>query len=117
MKIMYTELWFDQSWNDSRLAWNPDDWDGIKMLRLPIGELWKPDISVYNGKMDLVQNSVYDKMTRAVIKPDGKVIHVPIVKVNGQAYCISVKSSSSDSISKDFVALSQTRGRVVANRA
>ena len=86
MKIMYTELWFDQSWNDSRLAWNPDDWDGIKMLRLPIGELWKPDISVYNGKMDLVQNSVYDKMTRAVIKSDGKVIHVPIVKVNGQAY-------------------------------
>ena len=60
MKMMYTELWFDQSWNDSRSEWSPNDWDGITMLRLPFGEVWKPDISIFNGKMDLVQNNVYD---------------------------------------------------------
>ena len=61
MKMMYTELSFDQSWKDSILEWNSNYWDGITMLRLPFGEKWKLDISIFNGKMDLVQNNVSHK--------------------------------------------------------
>ena len=84
---MYTTLWLKQSWMDDRLAWNPDDWDSVQQLRLPAEEVWKPDLSNYNGKIELVQSSVYDKMTRAVIAADGKVTHVPTMKVKSET-CI-----------------------------
>ena len=89
---MYTTLWLKQSWTDDRLAWNPDEryqvghskWDNIKLLRLPAEEVWKPDLSNYNGKIEHVRNSVNDEMTRVVITPEGKVTYVPTLKVNGQ---------------------------------
>ena len=95
---MYTTLWLKQSWTDDRLAWNPDDSlhgdvhsglhmgapNNIKLLRLPAEEVWKPDLSNYNGKIEHVRNSVNDEMTRVVINPEGKVTYVPTLKVNGQ---------------------------------
>ena len=90
---MYTTLWLHQSWMDDRLAWNnppmdymiiPEDYSSIQHLRLPAGEVWKPDLSNYNGKIEHVRNSVNDEMTRVVITPEGKVTYVPTLKVNGQ---------------------------------
>ena len=78
---MYTTLWLKQTWTDDRLAWNPDEWDNIQVLRLPVGEVWKPDLSNYDGKMEVVQTGVYDKMTQAIVVADGRVVHVPIMKV------------------------------------
>ena len=85
-KKMYTTLWLMQSWVDDRLAWNPDDWDGIQQLGLPAEEIWKPDLSCYNGQTELLQSSVYGKMTRAVISAEGKVTHVPTLKVISKTY-------------------------------
>ena len=119
IKKMYMTLWLKQTWTDDRLAWNPDEWDNIQRLRLPVGEVWKPDLSNYNGKMEVVQNSVYDKMTEAVILADGKVTHVPMMKVKSETYTrsmVSSKSSSTHSRAQDYVALPQTRGRIMANR-
>ena len=77
---MYTTVWLRQSWMDNRLTWDPEEY-GIQRLQLPAEEVWTPDLSNYKGKLEVVQVSVYDKMTRVVINADGKVVHVPTMKV------------------------------------
>jgi len=37
-----------QSWLDRLLAWNPDDYGGIDTVRVPVGQIWTPDIVLYN---------------------------------------------------------------------
>lgn len=37
-----------QGWNDYRLMWDPDEYDGIKKIRLPSQHIWLPDIVLYN---------------------------------------------------------------------
>jgi len=77
---MYTTVWLRQSWVDNRLAWDPEEY-GVQRLQLPVEEVWTPDLSSYGGKLEVVQVSVYDKMTRAVVMADGKVVHVPAMKI------------------------------------
>jgi Neurotransmitter-gated ion-channel ligand binding domain len=35
-------------WEDFQLKWNPSEFGGIASIRMPIQNLWYPDISVYN---------------------------------------------------------------------
>lgn len=37
-----------QEWNDYRLRWDPDQYEGIKKLRIPSKHIWLPDIVLYN---------------------------------------------------------------------
>lgn len=37
-----------QYWADPALSWNPSDYDGIEVLRIPATDVWKPDLLVYN---------------------------------------------------------------------
>jgi len=50
--VLTAILWLRLTWSDYRLAWDPEDHDNITSLLMPPGELWKPDISLYN-KQDL----------------------------------------------------------------
>ena len=36
-------------WNDPRLRWNPEDYDGQAVLRVPASEIWLPDLIPYNS--------------------------------------------------------------------
>ena len=44
----YQEListaWIEMKWYDNRLSWDPDDFNGIKEITLPVSKLWVPDI-------------------------------------------------------------------------
>ena len=33
-KVMKTNLWFKMMWNDTRLAWNPEDFGGLDTIRI-----------------------------------------------------------------------------------
>lgn len=44
--IMCTLL--HQVWNDYRLMWDPEEFQGIKKIRLPSQHIWLPDIVLYN---------------------------------------------------------------------
>ena len=88
---MYTTVWLRQSWMDNRLAWDPEEY-GIQRLQLPVEELWTPDLSSYGGKLEVVRVSVYDKMTRAVVMADGKVVHVPAMKVQSKPKLFNLHS-------------------------
>lgn len=39
---------FSQQWKDVNLQWNPDDYGGIKKIRIPSTDIWRPDLVLYN---------------------------------------------------------------------
>ncbi|XP_019645020.1 PREDICTED: acetylcholine receptor subunit alpha-type acr-16-like [Branchiostoma belcheri] len=65
--------WLTMTWTDVRLKWDPEDY-GVSSVRLPVKELWTPDITNY-GSVD--QDSTYVPiMGNAVISSDGQVHYV-----------------------------------------
>lgn len=46
--LLTEEMCFDQVWHDYRLMWNPEEYEGIKKIRLPTQHIWLPDIVLYN---------------------------------------------------------------------
>jgi len=50
--VMTIIMWLKLSWRDHRLAWDPDNYDEVKVLRIAPSQLWKPDVALYN-KQDL----------------------------------------------------------------
>ncbi|CAH1788434.1 unnamed protein product [Owenia fusiformis] len=48
-QIITTNCWLNQFWVDWKLAWNPDKYGGIKVIRIPYDEIWRPDILLYNN--------------------------------------------------------------------
>ena len=47
-QIMTTNLWLKMDWNDNKLRWSPEDFGGLKHVRVPSEKIWKPDIVLYN---------------------------------------------------------------------
>lgn len=47
-----------QVWNDYRLMWDPDEYEGIKKIRLPSQHIWLPDIVLYNKYVCIEKLSV-----------------------------------------------------------
>ncbi|XP_071945609.1 neuronal acetylcholine receptor subunit alpha-9-like isoform X2 [Antedon mediterranea] len=58
-QVLTTNVWIEQHWDDLKLTWDPVDYDGIEILRIPATELWMPDITLYNNadSADYVSNS------------------------------------------------------------
>ncbi|XP_043932952.1 acetylcholine receptor subunit beta isoform X2 [Protopterus annectens] len=46
---MTTKLFMNVAWKDYRLTWNPSEYDGIKTLVIPEGNVWLPDIVLINN--------------------------------------------------------------------
>ncbi|XP_033102296.1 acetylcholine receptor subunit beta-like 2 isoform X2 [Anneissia japonica] len=47
-QIMITSVWVKERWVDHKLAWNPEKFEGLKQIQMPIASIWKPDIVLYN---------------------------------------------------------------------
>ena len=41
-------LYILQDWIDYKLRWDPEEYGGIRVVRLPHDSVWKPDILLYN---------------------------------------------------------------------
>ena len=39
MKLVST-VWLEMIWTDTRLRWNPSDYDNLTEITLPINKLW-----------------------------------------------------------------------------
>ncbi|PIK34765.1 hypothetical protein BSL78_28414, partial [Apostichopus japonicus] len=35
------------TWYDFRLSWNPDEYDDIHYIELPVNEIWQPELILY----------------------------------------------------------------------
>jgi len=49
---MDISIWMNQRWRDYRLAWNPDDYDGLRDINVHPDMIWKPDIVLYNNVIE-----------------------------------------------------------------
>jgi hypothetical protein len=47
--VLSSQIWERYTWKDPRLAWNPEDYDGISVIRLPARMVWIPDIRLYTS--------------------------------------------------------------------
>ncbi|XP_071946484.1 neuronal acetylcholine receptor subunit beta-2-like [Antedon mediterranea] len=73
-QILVTSVWVKQEWHDFKLTWDPDDYEGLETIRIPIDELWRPDFVLYNnadGDYDL------QFMTNAIVGYRGDVFWMP----------------------------------------
>ena len=59
-------------WNDQRLAWNPDDFDGIDSLTFFSDTIWTPDATIYE-KVGGVDSLDATSSHVAKVQADGEV--------------------------------------------
>ncbi|RUS81596.1 hypothetical protein EGW08_010648, partial [Elysia chlorotica] len=76
-QVMTTNVWLDQEWRDEKFQWDPADFNGLKVLRMPCRHIWKPDIVLYNSVEDYTDGYM---QSLAMVHSDGTVFWPPIVR-------------------------------------
>ncbi|XP_071166172.1 neuronal acetylcholine receptor subunit alpha-10-like [Mytilus edulis] len=71
-QLIHFNMWMRLGWIDCNLRWNPDDFNGTDSIVLPIGLIWKPDVTLYES----ISAEFYGfKDYRALIYSDGYVAY------------------------------------------
>lgn len=78
-----THAWLKMNWTDSKLKWDPKNFNGIDNLRLSADDVWQPDLTVYNSAEDKIVDH-YAK-TNKIAYYSGSVLWVPTSKF--KTYC------------------------------
>ncbi|XP_027219384.1 acetylcholine receptor subunit beta-like 1 isoform X2 [Penaeus vannamei] len=73
-QIMKSNVWLRLVWKDYQLRWDPADYGGIGVLRLPPDKVWKPDIVLFNNADG---NYEVRYKSNVLIYPYGEVLWVP----------------------------------------
>ncbi|XP_043936584.1 neuronal acetylcholine receptor subunit beta-2 [Protopterus annectens] len=73
-QIMTTNVWLTQEWKDYRLTWNPADFDGMEIVRLPSKHIWLPDVVLYNNADGIYEVSFY---CNVLVSYDGSIFWLP----------------------------------------
>ncbi|XP_055336618.1 neuronal acetylcholine receptor subunit alpha-10-like isoform X2 [Paramacrobiotus metropolitanus] len=77
-QVLTTMVWLDQEWIDELLIWNPAEYNGLAVLRIPCELLWLPDIVLYNNADDYTSGYMKSK---AMVQSDGNVFWPPPTKL------------------------------------
>ncbi|XP_058665711.1 acetylcholine receptor subunit alpha [Ammospiza caudacuta] len=73
-QIVTTNVRLKQQWTDVNLKWNPDDYGGVKKIRIPSDDIWRPDLVLYNnadGDFAIV------KYTKVLLEHTGRITWTP----------------------------------------
>ncbi|KAL3832636.1 hypothetical protein ACJMK2_024264 [Sinanodonta woodiana] len=70
-QIITTNCWLNQGWLDNKLVWDPAKYGNISVIRLPHGDVWKPDILLYNNAD--VSSTVTTVSTNVIVTNEGNV--------------------------------------------
>uniref|UniRef100_A0AC34RNG9 Neurotransmitter-gated ion-channel ligand-binding domain-containing protein n=1 Tax=Panagrolaimus sp. JU765 TaxID=591449 RepID=A0AC34RNG9_9BILA len=60
-QVLALNVWVEQSWNDERIRWEPEEFGNISKLTVGANYVWRPDI----GWFALISNSKYWKSQSA----------------------------------------------------
>uniref|UniRef100_A0A8C9SAN4 Cholinergic receptor nicotinic beta 2 subunit n=1 Tax=Scleropages formosus TaxID=113540 RepID=A0A8C9SAN4_SCLFO len=61
-------------WQDYRLTWVPEEFDGMVKVRLPSKHIWLPDVVLYNNADGMYEVSFY---SNALVSYDGSIFWLP----------------------------------------
>ncbi|XP_060511922.1 neuronal acetylcholine receptor subunit beta-3 isoform X2 [Panthera onca] len=73
-QLMTTNVWLKQEWTDHKLRWNPDEYGGIRSIKVPSESLWLPDIVLFENADGRFEGSL---MTKVIVRSNGTVIWTP----------------------------------------
>jgi nicotinic acetylcholine receptor len=82
--VIESYVWLKYDWEDSRLKWNPEEYDGTDVIRLESSEVWKPDVTLYNSADPV--NMVNCWSSNVLIYSSGKILWVPPCKMTSQCH-------------------------------
>ncbi|TKR57345.1 hypothetical protein L596_030831 [Steinernema carpocapsae] len=73
-QTIVTNIWLRMSWVDIYLTWDPLEYGNIKEVRLPIKDIWQPDVLLYNSI-----DQKFDTMwpVNAIVHHSGNVTWIP----------------------------------------
>jgi len=69
--------WIRAMWNDYRLSWDPKEYGGVEVLRIPASEVWKPDLKLYNELEHSTSSQMESTDVNSLVYPDGTVLLIP----------------------------------------
>lgn len=69
-QILISNVWLDIEWVDEFLRWDPKEFNGLTVLRIPSKKIWLPDLVLYNNAAEYLN---YRLDTNAMIYPNGRV--------------------------------------------
>lgn len=75
--VLTTEAWLKLTWYDHHLRWEPNDYNGVDILRVPADEVFVPDVVLYNAAGERLREEKAN--TNVLIYPSGTVLWVPPV--------------------------------------
>ncbi|KAM9305697.1 acetylcholine receptor subunit alpha-1-B-like [Gastrophryne carolinensis] len=73
-QIVTTNVRLKQQWVDVNLRWNPADYGGVQRVRIPSGNIWRPDLVLYNNADG---DFAIEKETKALLDYTGKILWMP----------------------------------------
>ncbi|XP_019637921.1 PREDICTED: neuronal acetylcholine receptor subunit alpha-10-like [Branchiostoma belcheri] len=71
-QVLTSLLWIRMYWTDEYLSWDPDQYDELDVIRIPSGDIWLPDIFLYNNA-DVWQTGELATNTDVSVTSDGDV--------------------------------------------
>ncbi|KAM3851148.1 acetylcholine receptor subunit alpha [Vipera latastei] len=73
-QIVSTNVRLKQQWIDVNLKWNPADYDGVKQIRIPSENIWRPDLVLYNNADGIF---AIDQFTKVLVNYTGHITWTP----------------------------------------
>ncbi|VDK31956.1 unnamed protein product [Taenia asiatica] len=73
-QVMKSNVWLPMVWRDYQLTWDPAKYGGLKVIRVPHNEVWKPDIVLFNnadGNYEVVWQP------NLLVHHDGSILWMP----------------------------------------
>ncbi|XP_034283711.1 acetylcholine receptor subunit alpha [Pantherophis guttatus] len=73
-QIVSTNVRLKQQWVDVNLRWNPSEYGGVKQIRIPSENIWRPDLVLYNNADGIF---AIDQFTRVLLNYTGHITWTP----------------------------------------
>uniref|UniRef100_A0A8C5KR67 Acetylcholine receptor subunit gamma n=1 Tax=Jaculus jaculus TaxID=51337 RepID=A0A8C5KR67_JACJA len=73
-EALTTNVWIEMQWCDYRLRWDPQDYGGLWVLRVPSTMVWRPDIVLENNVDGVFEVALY---CNTLVSPDGCIYWLP----------------------------------------
>ncbi|XP_029187146.2 neuronal acetylcholine receptor subunit alpha-7-like [Acropora millepora] len=71
-QFITVSLWIRQTWFNSFLMWNPQDFQGMKQININANKVWMPDLYLYNNAAADKGGALDQFKTKIVLSSNGK---------------------------------------------